>query len=75
VGALIATDRFDAALFDVRVDGNVADRLRLAGKPAPDAYLLAARELGVEPARAVVVEHAIAGVQPGRAGGRSGRNR
>src|SRR5262249_48415050 len=57
-----------AHLFDVRVDGEVAARLHLAGKPAPDTFLEAARQLGVEPARAVVVEDAIAGVQAGRAG-------
>lgn len=58
-----------ADLFEVRVDGNVADRLGLAGKPAPDTFLEAARELGVPPARAVVVEDALAGVRAGRAGG------
>jgi alpha,alpha-trehalase len=57
------------ALFDVRVDGMVADRLGLAGKPAPDTFLAAARELGVEPERAAVVEDAIAGVEAGRDGG------
>lgn len=55
--------------FDARVDGNVIDARGLPGKPAPDAYLEAARELGVEPARAVVVEDASAGVRAGRAGG------
>lgn len=57
-----------ANLFDVRVDGEVADRLQLAGKPAPDKFLKAAEELGVDPERAVVVEDAISGVQAGRAG-------
>ena len=56
-------------LFDVRVDGEVAARLKLAGKPEPDTFLRAAEELGVEPERAVVVEDAIAGVQAGRKGG------
>lgn len=55
--------------FEARVDGNVIDARGLAGKPAPDAFLAAARELGVEPARTVVVEDAVAGVQAGRAGG------
>lgn len=55
-------------LFDTRVDGEVAARLQLAGKPAPDTFLQAARELGVAPGRAVVVEDAIAGVRAGRAG-------
>jgi beta-phosphoglucomutase family hydrolase len=56
-------------LFDVRVDGQVADRLALAGKPAPDTFLEAARRLGVAPRRAVVVEDALSGVRAGRAGG------
>lgn len=57
-----------ADLFETRVDGEVATRLGLPGKPAPDTYLEAARRLGVEPERAVVVEDAIVGVQSGRAG-------
>jgi len=57
------------ALFDARVDGNDAARLGLAGKPAPDTYLRAAEALGVPPARAAVVEDALAGVAAGRAGG------
>jgi len=56
-------------LFDARVDGLVASHLHLPGKPAPDTFLKAAQMLGVPPARAVVVEDAIAGVQAGRAGG------
>ncbi len=56
-------------LFDTTVDGNMADRLKLAGKPKPDMFLKAAEELEVEPAVAVVIEDAIAGVQAGRAGG------
>lgn len=55
-------------LFEVRVDGVVLEERKLAGKPAPDSFLEAARKLGVEPARAVVIEDAIAGVQAGRAG-------
>jgi beta-phosphoglucomutase family hydrolase len=56
-------------LFEIRIDGEVAARLKLKGKPAPDTFLEAAMELGVEPRRAVVVEDAISGVQAGRAGG------
>ena len=55
-------------LFDTRVDGVDITRMGLSGKPAPDAFLEAARRLGVEPSRAAVVEDAIAGVQAGRAG-------
>jgi beta-phosphoglucomutase family hydrolase len=54
--------------FDVQVDGNVIHAQQLAGKPAPDTYLMAARLLGVEPARAVVIEDAISGVEAGAAG-------
>ena len=55
-------------LFDVRVDGNVAAAQHLAGKPAPDTFLAAAREVGVAPAQSVVFEDALAGVEAGRAG-------
>jgi trehalose-phosphatase len=54
--------------FEARVDGLETKRLGLKGKPAPDVFVEAARRLGVEPARAVIVEDAIAGVQAGRAG-------
>ena len=39
------------------------------GKPDPEPYLLAARQLGVDPARCVVFEDAPAGLQAGRAAG------
>jgi HAD superfamily hydrolase (TIGR01509 family) len=54
--------------FDAVVDGVVAERERLAGKPAPDTFLAGARALGVEPAAAAVFEDALAGVEAGRAG-------
>ena len=54
--------------FEVRVDGNVINAQQLAGKPAPDTFLLAARLLGVEPKRTVVIEDAISGVQAGSDG-------
>jgi sugar-phosphatase len=40
-----------------------------AGKPAPDAYLLAARTLGVLASRCLVVEDAEPGLRAGRAAG------
>jgi beta-phosphoglucomutase family hydrolase len=55
-------------LFEQIIDGVVADRERLQGKPAPDTFLAGARALGVEPRAAVVFEDALAGVQAGRAG-------
>lgn len=56
-------------LFHARVDGVTAAELRLKGKPAPDVFIEAAKRLGVAPARAVVVEDAIAGVEAGHQGG------
>lgn len=55
-------------LFEQVVDGNVAARECLEGKPAPDTFLAAARALGVEPGAAAVFEDALAGVEAGRAG-------
>lgn len=58
-----------ANIFTVRVDGNIIHDQNLSGKPAPDGFLAAAKSLGVDPKRAVVVEDAISGVQAGRDGG------
>jgi beta-phosphoglucomutase family hydrolase len=55
-------------LFEVRIDGIVAEERRLRGKPAPDTFLAAAEALDAEPARCAVFEDAIAGVEAGRAG-------
>ncbi|MFJ4847093.1 MULTISPECIES: HAD family hydrolase [unclassified Streptomyces] len=55
-------------LFDVRIDGIVAAERKLPGKPRPDTFLEAARDLGVEAAAAVVYEDALAGMDAGRAG-------
>jgi beta-phosphoglucomutase-like phosphatase (HAD superfamily) len=57
-----------ADLIDARVDGVVAAREGLRGKPEPDTFLAGARALGVEPGEAVVFEDALAGVAAGRAG-------
>lgn len=59
-----ATDLFDAA-----VEGVESARIGIAGKPAPDIFLEAARRLGVDPSRAAAVEDAISGVQSASAGG------
>jgi beta-phosphoglucomutase family hydrolase len=56
-------------LFNARLDGVDADRLNLPGKPEPDTFLKCAEMLGVPPARAVVIEDAISGVEAGRRGG------
>jgi beta-phosphoglucomutase family hydrolase len=55
-------------LFEARIDGIVARREQLRGKPAPDTFLAGAKVLGLTPAEAVVFEDALAGVEAGRAG-------
>src|SRR4029453_15054970 len=67
-----------SGLFDVVIDGNVAAKRQLAGKPAPDTFQAAAEEparggaggeeLGLEAAEATVFEDALAGVEAGKAG-------
>ena len=52
-------------LFDAAVTGDEV----VAGKPAPDIFLLAAERVGVPPERCWVVEDSVAGVEAGRAGG------
>jgi beta-phosphoglucomutase len=52
-------------LFDAAVTGDEV----VAGKPAPDIFLLAAERVGVGPERCWVVEDSVAGVEAGRAGG------
>lgn len=45
------------AFFTALVSG-----MDIPGKPAPDVFLLAARQLGIEPSRALVIEDSVAGV-------------
>ena len=56
-------------VFDAQVDGNMIHARHLAGKPAPDTFLMGAKLLGVEPGREVVIEDALSGVEAGSAGG------
>ena len=58
-----------AELVEHRVDGVTARERDLPGKPAPDTFLAAASDMGVEPRQAAVFEDALAGVEAGRAGG------
>jgi beta-phosphoglucomutase family hydrolase len=77
VGVVTASANAEAVLraagladsIDARIDGVVAGREGLAGKPAPDTFLAGARALGVDPAGAAVFEDALAGVAAGKAGG------
>ncbi|MCR2812738.1 beta-phosphoglucomutase family hydrolase [Microbacterium sp. zg.Y1090] len=55
--------------FPVIMDGLVAERDHLPSKPAPDVFVVAARMLGVDPARSVAIEDAHSGVQSAAAGG------
>jgi len=56
------------AFFNVQVDGDTIETQHLAGKPAPDTFLMAAALLEVEPARAIVIEDALSGVEAGSKG-------
>jgi beta-phosphoglucomutase family hydrolase len=58
-----------ASMIDHRVDGVTAKQRKLPGKPAPDTFLAAAADLGVDKSQAVVFEDALAGVAAGKAGG------
>src|SRR5690554_128304 len=55
-----------ASLFDVRIDGEVSAERGLKGKPDPDIFLEAARDLNIPPENSVVFEDAISGVQAGQ---------
>lgn len=76
IGAVTASANGEAILdaggfseyCEVRIDGVVAAREKLRGKPAPDPFLAGARALGVDPAHAAVFEDALSGVAAGRAG-------
>jgi HAD superfamily hydrolase (TIGR01509 family) len=56
-----------AGLFDVRVDGMIANERGLTGKPAPDTFLAAAEALKVPASPAAVFDDPLAGVEAGRA--------
>lgn len=57
-----------ADLFETQVDGVVSAKLGLKGKPEPDIFATACRNLGVRHDRAVIVEDAVTGVEAGRRG-------
>lgn len=56
-------------LFEEVIDGIVAEREHLSGKPAPDTFLAGAQALRAPPAETAVFEDALAGVEAARAGG------
>src|ERR1700683_5268835 len=58
-----------ADLFDTVIDGVVAQREHLHGKPTPDTYLAGARAIGLGPKECAVYAAALSAVAAGRAGG------
>jgi len=52
-------------LFETRVDGVVSAEMGLKGKPEGDIFVTAAKNVGANPERSVVVEDAVSGVQAG----------
>ncbi|MCC0003110.1 MAG: HAD-IA family hydrolase [Methylobacteriaceae bacterium] len=66
-------ERIDVALAATGLDRHFVRRFSATqvarGKPAPDLFLFAAREMGVAPARAIVIEDSVAGVAAARAAG------
>jgi Cof subfamily protein (haloacid dehalogenase superfamily)/HAD superfamily hydrolase (TIGR01509 family) len=57
-----------ADLVDARIDGPFAAAEHLEPRPAPDAYVAAARAVGVDSEEAAVFEDELTGVEAGRAG-------
>ena len=57
-----------APLIELRVDGKSARERHLEGKPQPDTFLAAARDLELDAGQCAVFEDALAGVEAGRAG-------
>jgi HAD superfamily hydrolase (TIGR01509 family) len=57
------------ALIDTRIDGNAITSGRLRPLPTPDTLLAACRKLGTPPARTVLFETTLAGIEAGRTAG------
>lgn len=51
--------------FEARVDGEVSIERGLKGKPEPDIFLEAAKDLEVLPLKSIVVEDAVSGIEAG----------
>ena len=55
-------------MFEARVDGVVSAEMGLQGKPEPDIFTTACQLMRVKPARSIVIEDAVSGVQAGSKG-------
>lgn len=55
-------------LFGTRVDGVVSTELNLKGKPEPDIFTTACKNLQVDYKKSIIVEDAVSGVQAGAKG-------
>ncbi len=67
-GTILEMSRLDK-YFSTVVDGLVAAREGLSGKPSPDTFVRAAQNLNSFPSKAVVFEDALSGVAAGARGG------
>ncbi len=56
------------SIFGARVDGVISAEMGLHGKPEPDIFTTACDILGSTPAKSIVVEDAVSGVQAGAKG-------
>lgn len=55
-------------LFDARVDGEISEKRNIKGKPEPQIFMEAAKEMGTKKSNVIVIEDAISGVRAGRKG-------
>jgi beta-phosphoglucomutase family hydrolase len=56
------------SLFETIVDGVVSAKMGLNGKPQPDIFVTAAKNMGLSPTHCIVFEDALSGVQAGQNG-------
>lgn len=66
--AILKKAGLENGLFETIVDGIASAERKIPGKPAPDIFLEAAKELGIPPQETLIIEDALAGVKAGRKG-------
>lgn len=65
----MALGLIETELFELVYPNIFSTRLVERGKPYPDIFLYAARAIGVEPARCIVIEDSVAGVTAAKSAG------